>query len=81
MYQDVQGSPHAGILPLVQSRAPIRSIEHAIMTLRRVYEEWRAQQAAIRELRGLDDHLLQDLGIERFDIPKIVATQVAANRR
>ena len=84
MYQDVQGSPRVGLPPLVQSRVPFRSIfaiERALRALHRRYESWREERAAVAELQGLDSHLLQDVGIERRDIPKIVARQAAANRR
>ena len=33
---------------------------------------WRARNAAISELRRLDDHLLADIGVSRADIPRIV---------
>ena len=84
MYQDVQGSPRMGLPPLVQSRVPYRSIfaiERLLRALHRRYESWREERAAVAELQGLGSHLLQDVGIERREIPKIVARQAAANRR
>ena len=84
MYQDVQGSPRAGIPPLVEGWTPIRSIqaiERVVMRLNRAFEDWRERRAAIRDLQSLDDHRLRDLGIERRDIPSIVAREAAANRR
>ena len=84
MYQDVQGSPRAGIPPLVEGWTPIRSIqaiERAVNTLNRAFEDWREQRTAIRDLQNLDDHRLRDLGIERRDIPAVVAREAAANRR
>lgn len=84
MYQDVQASPRAGLSPLVEGWAPIRSIqaiERTVMRLYQAYEAWREQRTAIRALQELDDHLLQDLDIQRRDIPRIVARQAAAGRR
>ena len=84
MYQDVHGSPRAVIPPLVESRVPVRSIqalERAVMTLYRAFEAWRERQAAVRELQKLDEHLLLDVGIERREIPEIVARQADADRR
>ena len=84
MYQDVQGSPRAGIPPLVQSWAPMRSIqaiERAVMTLYHAFASWRERQAAMHQLQQLDEHLLQDLGIERREIPEIVARQALGTRR
>lgn len=46
--------------------------------LRRVRRE-RARRLARRELIGLPDHLLRDIGIERGDIPR-VAAGLAARR-
>lgn len=84
MYQDVQGSPRVGFPPLAEGWTPIRAIqaiEAAVTRLYRAYEDWREQQAAIRDLQRLDDHRLRDLGIERFDISAVVARKAAANRR
>ena len=84
MYQDVQGSPRVGFPPLVESRMPIRSIqalERVAMTLYQAFVSWRERQAAIRDLQKLDAHLLQDVGIERRQIPDIVARQADAVRR
>ena len=84
MYQDVQGSPRAGIPPLVEGWSPIRSIqaiERIVNKLNRAFEGWLEQRAAIRNLQSLDDYRLRDLGIERHDIPSIVAREAAANRR
>ncbi len=33
---------------------------------------WRARNAAISELRRMDDRLLADIGVSRADIPRIV---------
>ena len=84
MYQDVQGSPRAGIPPLVEGWTPtraIQAIEDAVTRLNRAFEDWLERRAAIRALQSLDDHRLRDLGIERRDIPVIVAREAAADRR
>ena len=83
MYQDVQGSPRAGVPPLVQSWTPIRSIqalERAVLGLVHAFQDWREQRAAVRHLHELDDRLLHDVGIERREIPEIVAKRAAGWR-
>ena len=81
MYQDVQRLPQSPIPLLVQSWAPIRAIqaiEHGFQKLQSRFAAWQESQAAVRDLQRLDDHLLRDLGIERREIPEIVAKQSAA---
>ena len=36
------------------------------------YIRWTAQRKAIRQLRSLDDHMLQDIGVTRGDIEHVV---------
>lgn len=83
MYQAVHGSPRAGIPPLVQSWAPIRTIhaiERTVFGLIHGFEAWRERRAGVRNLQALDDRLLQDVGIERREIPEIVAMRSAGWR-
>jgi uncharacterized protein YjiS (DUF1127 family) len=40
--------------------------------LRRRLRRWHAADLAERRLRGLDDHLLRDIGIDRADIGSVV---------
>ena len=83
MYQAVHGSPRVGIPPLVQSWAPIRTIhaiERAVFGLVHGFEAWRERRAGVRHLRALDDRLLRDVGIERREIPDIVAMRSAGWR-
>lgn len=84
MYHEIHGSPKAGIPPLVQSWAPIRSIqaiERFVLGLAQAYESRQRRRAAIRELRRFDDRILQDLGIERGQISQVADAQVAMFRR
>ncbi len=84
MYHDVHGSPNAAIPTLVEGWSPIRSIqaiERVILRLVQAYEDRQRRNAAIRELRRFDDHVLRDLGIERSQISEVADGQVAANRR
>ncbi len=81
MYQDVQGSPRAGIPPLLQSWSPVQAVEQVFATLYRTVQDRWERWVAIRQLHNLDDHLLRDLGIERWEIPEIVARQAGAIRR
>jgi uncharacterized protein YjiS (DUF1127 family) len=47
------------------------------------YRKWKATRAAVRELEGLDDHLLNDIGITREQIRALryAAPRVAAQAR
>ena len=36
------------------------------------YRQWRSESEAIRHLRNIDDHLLDDVGINRWDIEEVV---------
>ena len=47
------------------------------MGLVRNYREWRRTRETVRELNGLSNRELQDLGISRVDIPSI-ARQAAS---
>ncbi len=83
MYHDAHGSPQARIPPLVESWAPIRSIqaiERFILRLVRTFEDRQQERDAIRELHRLNDHTLRDLGIDRSRIPEVASAQVAARR-
>ena len=83
MYNQVHGSPTAGIPPLVEGWAPIRSIqaiERLVLWLSRAYQDRQQKRLAIRDLRRLNDHILRDLGIERSRIPEVAGAQVAARR-
>lgn len=84
MYHEVHGSPRAGIPPLVEGWSPIRSIqaiERFMLKLMQTYENRQRRNAAVRELRRFDDHILRDLGIERGQISEVADGQVSANRR
>lgn len=84
MYHEAHRSPQAGIPPLVQSWAPIRSlqaIERFVLNLIRAHEDRLKRRGAIRDLQRFDDRVLRDLGIERGRIPEIAAAQAAAGRR
>jgi len=37
------------------------------------YELWKKRKLTERELYSLTDHELQDLGISRYDIPRIIS--------
>jgi uncharacterized protein YjiS (DUF1127 family) len=39
----------------------------------KVFVAWRERRIAERELRGLDDRMLRDIGISRSDIPQVAA--------
>ena len=36
------------------------------------YRQWRSEAEAIRHLRQIDDHLLDDVGINRWEIDEVV---------
>ena len=83
MYHAVQGSPRSGIPPLVNSWAPIRSIqaiERALYSLVHAVAGWREHRSAVRHLQSLDDRMLQDVGIERREISEIVSRRAAGWR-
>jgi len=37
------------------------------------YNRWTSQRKAAFHLRNMDDHMLQDIGIERGDIDRVVS--------
>ena len=45
------------------------------------FENWRARERAFRELSGLDDRALADIGIHRSQIPAIIEESYQAARR
>ena len=45
-----------------------RAAGDRLATLYRSYRRWQARRAAIRELAGLSDHILRDIGLNRGDI-------------
>ncbi len=53
---------------------PIRRL---LSTVRR----WRRRKAAIRELKTLDDRLLKDIGLRRYEIESVVEMNSWALRR
>lgn len=46
------------------------------MKLLDTIQRWHARRTTVRQLRQLDDHILQDIGLERYEIP-FVAEQMA----
>ena len=40
------------------------------------YRQWRDECEAIRHLREIDDYLLEDAGINRWDIPDVVRGRI-----
>ena len=55
----------------------VRLIDRLVM---KPLASWRARQAALDELAGLDDHMLADIGIARSEIPGIVSGRIAPRR-
>ena len=51
----------------------LRAVVWPLKKLAAIYAPSRRQVAAIRQLGALDDHLLQDIGIRRENIPQVVA--------
>jgi uncharacterized protein YjiS (DUF1127 family) len=51
----------------------LRAVARPVKELAAVYARGRRQVAAIRQLGALDNHLLQDVGIRRENIPEVVA--------
>lgn len=45
---------------------------YIISTVARAWWAWRAKNRTRQELRGLDDHLLRDIGIRRDEIDELV---------
>ncbi len=51
---------------------PSRGLVHAMWTWWEAYWTRRAKRAAVALLRGLDDRILHDIGIDRSEIESVV---------
>ena len=52
-------------------------IGHALHSVGERIEGWRKYQQAYRELSGLDDRALADIGVTRSEIPFILSSHVS----
>lgn len=48
------------------------ALARGLMALGRRLAEWRRRQVARQELQGLDDHMLNDIGLNRGDIEAVI---------
>jgi uncharacterized protein YjiS (DUF1127 family) len=60
--------------PTVLAQNHIRSYAMYIGTLLRAFAQWRRHRIAIRELSGLDDRALSDIGLNRTMVRRAVYT-------
>lgn len=61
----------AAVLIQTQEFAPIQRLRTAIQTAKAAYARRLSYLQAVKELRGLSDRELADLGILRHDIPEL----------
>jgi uncharacterized protein YjiS (DUF1127 family) len=75
--QAAEPSKTDGIRERTDTMLPIRNVLDRYIV--KPLAEWRERQVSIAELRGLDDHLLADIGIRRGELTGIVAGTIRPN--